>query len=161
MGAYIISDRHVKRLDRARGMSSAANREHFTSKQFEEHWVSSKAPLDQIIELAGGGVIRIMSRGCFHAQGYRHVTEEAVDRFTHSTATLHTAASARALLQGAKHAIIRTYWDERSGKAPGCLSTERGSIIECSVITAIICGAGQIPVKFSFSLFPAPVECVH
>ena len=90
VGAYIISDRHIeKRLDRARGMSSAANREHFTSEAIRRALGQFQSATGQIIELAGGSVVDHVET-LPYAQGYRHVTEEAVDRFTHSTARLYT-----------------------------------------------------------------------
>lgn len=90
VGAYIISDRHIeKRLDRARGMSSAANREHFTSEAIQRALSQFQSATRLIIKEATSSIAD-QAETIPYTQGYRYVTEEAVDRFTHSTARLYT-----------------------------------------------------------------------
>lgn len=90
VGAYIISDRHIeKRLDRARGMSSAANRERFTSEAIQRALSQFQSTTRHIVKEASGNIVD-QAETIPYAQGYRHVTEEAVDRFTHSSTRLYT-----------------------------------------------------------------------
>jgi len=90
VGAYIISDRHIeKRLDRARSMRSTTNREHFTSEAIQRALSQFQSTTRHIIKEASGSIVD-QAETIPYAQGYRHVTEEAVDRFAHSATRLYT-----------------------------------------------------------------------